>query len=211
MDYQKLALMFVVILLFSLTGCILFTQQEWSENYALMDGVTSNSPLAIDGNVETIGEAQLPMNSDRRLASPEIIITLSEKKVIRKIIIHSDNLKKLVIYADKGGTIHSNTDWQLLKEIKAVKSYPLEIPILYSHPTDKLRIVILDTTDDAVVARKEKAEFSRQGIGSLAFGRGGSRMFGQRYNNARIGEIEIYGYRTKKEVTMSNTATQELE
>ena len=211
MDIQKLVCMFVVILFISLTGCVLFTQQEWSENYALMDGVKSNSPLAVDGNIETIGEAQLPRNSTGRLSSPEILITLPEKKVIRKIVIHSDNLKKLVIFADKGGTIHSRTDWQLLKEIKAVKSYPLEIPILYSHPTDKLRIVILDTTDDAAVARKQKAEFSRQDFGNLAFGRAGSRMFNRRYNNARIGEIEIYGYRTKKEATMSDTGTQELD
>lgn len=211
MDIQKLVCMFVVIFFISLSGCVLFTQQEWSENYALMDGVKSNSPLAVDGNIETIGSAQLPRNSTGRLSSPEILITLPEKKVIRKIIIHSDNLKKLVIFADKGGTIHSRTDWQLLKEIKAVKSYPLEIPILYSHPTDKLRIVILDTTDDAAVARKQKAEFSRQDFGNLAFGRAGSRMFNRRYNNARIGEIEIYGYRTKKEATMSDTGTQESD
>ncbi|RKU25712.1 hypothetical protein C6497_15230 [Candidatus Poribacteria bacterium] len=208
MNYQKLVLMFVVIILLSLTGCVLFTQQEWSENYALMDGVRSNSPLAIDGNIETIGEAKLPMNSSGRFASPEIIITLPEKKVIRKIVIHSDNLKKLVIFADKGGTIHSKTDWQLLKELKTVKSYPLEIPILYSHPTDKLRIVITDTTDDGAVARKQKAEFSRQGFGNLAFGAAGSRMFNRRYNNARIGEIEIYGYKTKKDDTISHSPTE---
>ena len=203
--------MFLVILFLSLTGCVLFTQQEWSENYALMEGVKSNSPLAVDGNIKTIGKAQLPTNSSGRFTSPEIIISLPEKKVIRKIIIHSDNLKKLVIFADKGGTIHSQTDWQLLKEIKAVKSYPLEIPVLYSHPTDKLRIVILDTTDDAAVARKRKAEFSRQEFGNLAFGRAGSRMFNRRYNNARIGEIEIYGYRTKNDAIMSNPTIKELE
>lgn len=191
-------------ILLPLAGCILFTQQEWSENYALMDGVRSNSPLVVDGNIETTGEAQLPMNSSGRFSSPEIIITLPEKKVIRKIIIHSDNIKKLVIFADKGGTIHSSTDWQLLKEIKAVKTYPLEIPILYSHPTDKLRIVILDTTDDAAAARKQKAEFSRQGIENFGFGRAGSRMSYRSINNARIGEIEIYGYKTMKDPTMAN-------
>ena len=103
MDIQKLVCMFVVILFMPLTGCVLFTQQEWSENYALMDGVKSNSPLAIDGNIETIGEAQLPRNSTGRLSSPEILITLPEKKVIRKIIIHSDNLKKLVSLQIKVG------------------------------------------------------------------------------------------------------------
>lgn len=210
MNYHKIVLMLVVILFLSFSGCVLFTQQEWSENYALMDGVKSNSPLTVDGNIETIGGAQLPINSSGRYASPEIIITFPKKKVIRKIIIHSDNLKKLIIFADKGGTIHSKTDWQLLKEVKAVKSYPLELPILYSHPTDKLRIVILDTTDDAAVARKQKAEFSRQDFGSFVFGRAGSRMFNRRYNNARIGEIEIYGYRTKNDDAISNT-TKELE
>ena len=74
-----------------------------------------------------------------------------------------------------------------------------------------MRIVILDTTDDAAVARKQKAEFSRQDFGNLAFGRAGSRMFNRRYNNARIGEIEIYGYRAKKETTMSDTGTHESD
>ncbi|MCG9127147.1 hypothetical protein JT359_06040 [Candidatus Poribacteria bacterium] len=200
---EKIVYMFVVILYISLTGCVIFTQQEWSENYALMEGVKSNSPLVIDGKIDTIGGAQLPRNSSGRLSSPEITITLPEKKVIRKLIIHSDNIKKLVIFADKGGTIHSSTDWQLLKEIKSVKTYPLEIPILYSHPTDKLRIVILDTTDDAVVARKQKAERSRMDFGNLAFGRAGLSMFNRRYNNVRIGEIEIYGYKSSKKTEES--------
>lgn len=126
--------------------------------------------------------------------------------MIRKIVIHSDNLKKLVIFADKGGTKLSKTDWELVKEIKSVKSHPLEIPFLYSHPTDKLRIVILDTSDDAAAARKEKAAFYSDSASSFRFG-GPTRFYRGSYNNARIGEIEIYGYKSAAETAASNSGS----
>ena len=48
--------MFCIPLL--IIGCgAIFSVQEWSDNYALMDGVQSTSPQMIDGNLETIGEA----------------------------------------------------------------------------------------------------------------------------------------------------------
>lgn len=153
-------------------GCaVLFTEQEWSENYALLNGTQSTSLQMIDGDIETVGVA----NSNQRSASmrsgknttakssPEVVITLPEKKVIRRIVIHSDNIMKYNLYADKGGSAISNSDWQLIKEEKSVRSTQgkIVIPILYSFPTDKVRLVVLGTTDDAALTRKENASGTR--------------------------------------------------
>lgn len=93
----------------------------------------------------------------RSNSSPEVVITLPGKKIIRRIVIHSDNIKKFNLYADKGGSAISDSDWKLIKEAKSVKSGPIVIPVLYSFPTDRIRLVVLGTTDDAALTRKEGA------------------------------------------------------
>ncbi len=143
-------------------GCsALLSQQEWSENYALLDGVHSTNIQMTDGDLNTVGTTGSSDTSGNRVgnpsSSPEVIITLPEKKVIRRIVIHSDNIKKFNIYADKGGSALSKTDWQLIKEEKSVKSGPIVVPVLYAYPTDKIRLVILGTTDDGALTRRETA------------------------------------------------------
>ncbi len=62
-----------------ITGCsTIFSAQEWSNNYALMDGVQSTSPEMIDGNFETIGEAALSLTS--------IIKSMQQKCLQRRIM-----------------------------------------------------------------------------------------------------------------------------
>ena len=192
-------------------GChVLLTKQEWSENYALMDGVQSTVPQMIDGNLETVGETQSSSTSFIRgqNSGSEVVITLPEKRIIRRIVIHSDNIKKFNIYADKGGSALSETDWQLVKEFKSVKSYPLVIPFLYSYPTDRLRIVVLDTSDDASLRRKEQASFYA-GANQLERNFFGARrgMFRRSYGG-RISEIEIYGYKSAEATADAKSDTQ---
>lgn len=44
------------------TGCsVLFSEQEWSENYALLNGASSTSSQMIDGDINTVGEASASM------------------------------------------------------------------------------------------------------------------------------------------------------
>ena len=196
-------------------GChILIAEQEWSENYALMDGAQSTVPQVIDGNLNTIGETQAMaagVYSYGRTAGSEIIITLPEKKQIRKLIIHSDNIKKLNLYADKGGTALSDTDWQLIKEIKSVKSYPLEVPIVYAFPTQRIRLVILDTSDDASLYRRDKANFYTETTAEQRNRFGSTRGMFRRSYNGRISEIEIYGYKSAKETASANTENKREE
>ena len=137
-------------------GCsALLSQQEWSENYVLLDGVHSTNTQMTDGDLNTVGITDTSDISRTRVgtpsSSPEVVITLPEKKVIRRIVIHSDNIKKFNIYADKGGSALSKTDWQLIKEEESVSSGPIVVPVLHTFPTDKVRLVILGTIDDGAL------------------------------------------------------------
>ena len=197
---------FFALICFSviMIGCAaLFSEQEWSENYALLEGTSATSPQMIDGNMNTIGESSFPAGTDTAFGSnpaSEVVITLPEKKVIRRIVIHSDNIKTFDIFADKGGIIVEQ-DWKLIKDVKSVKTKPIVIPMLVSFPTNRIRIRVKSTTDDANLKRTQRART------------GGFRQFGQnRRAQAKIREIELYGYKTAEQTQESNaTETREKE
>lgn len=185
-----------------MVGCsALFSQQEWSENYALLEGTTATSPQMIDGNINTIGETSFPTSAGAAFGSnpsSEVIVTLPEEKVIRRIVIHSDNIKSFDIFADKGGII-VDTDWRPIKEVKGVQANPIEIPVLVPFPTKRIRIRVLTTTDDANLKRRQRA---------LS---GGFRTLGEnRRAKGKIKEIELYGYKTV-EKTKVDSASENRE
>ena len=158
--YTKLVLFLSLIcFVVSMAGCsALFSEQEWSDNYALLDGAQASSMPMIDGDINTVGEASSTKKSNSRVSpSPEVIISLPEKKTVRKIVIHSENIKKFKLYVDRGGSALSDTDWYVIKEVQSVKSNPIVVPVLYSFPTDQIRIIILETSDDAALTRKSNA------------------------------------------------------
>lgn len=78
--YNTLLIIVISLFLFTLGCAVLFTEQRWSENYALLDGVQSTSPIMIDGDVKTIGQPSLPAALRSRVQSPEVIITLPDKR-----------------------------------------------------------------------------------------------------------------------------------
>lgn len=162
MYYKFTAILTLVCFLVIMSGCsALLTQQEWSENYALLDGTKANSIEMIDGDINTVGVISSTSKSAANANStsaPEIIVSLPEKKIVRKIVIHSDNIKNFVLYADKGGSAVSDTDWKMIKTVQRVKSHPIVIPILYSFPTDRIRLTVLGTKDDAGLTRNENAK-----------------------------------------------------
>ena len=61
-----------------------------------------------------------------------------ERKVIRRVVIHSDNLKKFTVYADKG-----SEDWQVVEEVNNVTSNPIDLSVNAPFPTDKIRIRVI--------------------------------------------------------------------
>ena len=197
--------MFFLLFCFALvlTGCsALFSEQEWSENYALMEGVQATSPQMIDGKLNTIGETTYPAGSQGFVgANPasQVVITLPEKKIIRRIVVHSDNLMEFDIYADKG-SIAVEADWQLIKDVKSVKMSPIEISLLIPYPTDRIRLRVLGTKDDALLNRQQRA---RSG-GFRGWNTGSRRAVG------KIREIELYGYKTAEQVE-AEAATDKRE
>ncbi len=138
-------------------GCsALFSEQEWSDNYALLDGTKSTSVLAIDGDMETIGHAEARTGAKGFGSSaPEVVVTLPKKKVIRKVIIHSDNIVKFRLYVDKGGSALRDTDWQLIEEVQIVKKGVAVVHINHLIPTDKVKLVVIGTSDDAALTRQQ--------------------------------------------------------
>ena len=191
---------FIPLLLVCLTGCNivskLVSKQELSENYALMDGVRATTPEMIDGSVRTVGEAALPEGAEGAIGmSPatEALITLPEKKVISRIVIHSKNLKQFDVWADKG-----NNDWVVLKEVKSTKTNPIVLSALRAHfPTDRIRIRVLGTTDDAELRRRERARGGFQAVG-----------FGYRRAPGKFYEIELYGYKSAEETELKQEVEQ---
>ena len=65
----------LLCLLLAISGCSISTlgalsQEQWSYNYALMEGATATHPEMIDGNVQTAGEAQKLKAPERVAVSP---------------------------------------------------------------------------------------------------------------------------------------------
>ncbi len=192
--YRCITLFALFAFIVILSGCAaLFSEQEWSENYALLEGTQATSPQMIDGKLNTIGETTFPAGSQGFIgANPasQVVITLPEKKVIRRIVVHSDNLTEFDIFADKG-SIAVDADWQLIKDVKSVKSSPIKISLLIPFPTDRIRLRVLGTKDDALLSRQERARSA---------GRGWN--VGSRRAVGKIREIELYGYKTSEQVAV---------
>lgn len=208
---------FILCTLIFIAGCQIllpgndlsfFAEQDWSDNYALLDGTLSTNPEMIDGDQTTVGETRSSTGPGRLYGSSnatEVIVTLPEKKLIRKIVIHSDNIQKFVIYADKGGTLHSDTDWQLVEEVKMVKSNPIVVQYTDTMPTARFRIVVLGTSDSATLARQARADFQRERDAFDRNPENAGREFQRSERNirtrypAKISEIEFFGFKSAAE------------
>ena len=199
--YRRINVILLFLSFSVIVGCAaLFSKQEWSENYTQLEGVRATNPAMIDGNVRTSGETVFP-ESVYVAASPpsEAIITLPEKRLIRRVVVYSDNLKTFDIFADKGGIGLQQTDWQLVKEVKSVSKSPISLLLPLNFKTDQIRIRVLNTTDDASVRRQQRA-------------RSGGRFFstGNRRAVGKIYEIELYGYKSTEEAE-AQAETEEHE
>lgn len=195
---------FFTLICFStiIIGCsVLFSQQEWSENYSLLEGTVATSPQMIDGDINTIGETMFPSGTNNLFGSvpaSEVIITLPDTKLIRRIVVHADNLKTFDIFVDQGGFVN-NANWKLIKEVKNVEASRIEIPVLSSVPTDRIRLRVLSTVEDANLKRKKRIRDR------------GLRQFAEtRRATGKIREIELFGYKTT-EKTQIDTAAETRE
>ena len=175
---RDLWLLFICFYFLFLLGCGIVAKQEWSENYASMKGVSATNARMIDGNIRTFGETAFREGSQDSFGpapTSQAVVMFPERKMIRRLVIHSDNLKKFTVYADKG-----TEDWQIIKEVNNVKSSPIDLSVNAPFPTDKIRIRVLGTSDDAALRRGQR--------------RRNFWASGNRRAPAKIYEIELYGY-----------------
>lgn len=197
--YRILTVLLISAMFVPFSGCGIFSsvvgEGGWSEDYALMDGVTATAPEMIDGDLKTSAKTSFPEGASASMygSSPpsEAIITLPEKKSIYRIVIYSPNLKTFDILSDKG-----NNNWETIKEVKSVQQSPVDVRV--STTTDKIRIRVKTTTDDAELGRRDRARSW------------GGRRIGRQRAPAIIEEIELYGYATASKAG-SAQATKEAE
>jgi hypothetical protein len=128
----------VFVLLVAVNGCSLAAHgswgQEWSENYALGDGVQCTVPEMIDGNVGTVGKPIAHSEGNALFPYAEVEIVLPEKKAINRIVIYNRGLKTFKILAPIG----EGDNWQIVKRVR--KNTKEDVDIRMSVVTDRIKI-----------------------------------------------------------------------
>ena len=184
------AYLFFAFNLVSLCGCTtgLIADQTWSANYALMEGVQANDPAIIDGDLKTVGQSQyVEPSSDvvqSHHASSESVILLPVAKSIHRVVLHSSNVQAFDIWvADNQGR------WERIKEVKSVKQKVIDVRLNRAVRTTGVKVRISRTTDDAELRQK-----------NIQRVRGWRIYSGHVRAPAKISEIELFGFASKKDV-----------
>lgn len=203
---QLLNYLYILCIHLMISGCsVIFAPQEWSDNYALMDGVQSTDPQMIDGNLDTIGQAVLTLentsyrlndNADFIRNDSIVVVTLPEKKKIYRIILHSENLKHFVVYVDKGKA-RKGEDWHRVIEMRDVMSRKFDLKPKMPYITDQIKIRILKTHPQV---QKQKTFRLDNLMGSGRLNETViTNLSRSRHIPGRIREIEIYGFKTSEQ------------
>lgn len=175
----------LILLTLFLLGCEsslfkkVFKEQQWSENYALADGVRCTTPEMIDGDINTAGKTMFPEKVYgspllTTIPSTEAEVILPEKKSINKIVIRSENLKNFSVLASTG----EKDSWKVIKEFD--KNAEKEIVVRTSVVTDRIKI-------------RAKADFSFSGLGTDRANIGIVKT--GKVVEPEIQEIELYGFK----------------
>lgn len=120
----------------------LVSAQEWSENYATVDGATCTSPEMIDGNLETVGRT-----------GHEITVTLPTRKSIHRIVIRGTNIEDVIVYMSLGG----EGNWKIIKQVKNNREPTIDLRV--SVVTDAIRLRVGGTFDDQPMAGAYSAQY----------------------------------------------------
>ena len=175
-------------------GCNL--AQQWSENYALLPGVTASDPAIIDGKPETVGQSQRKKGSGSVLTDLDIpseaIIYLPEKKSLYRIVVHSTNLEEFEVMA-----YNSRGEWDKIYDQRSNKDPIIDIRLNKVVMTTGIKLVVHRTTEDAA-RRRENVQIRRENVeikeGQVRRGRYRYYVTGPTTALAKIAEIELYGY-----------------
>ena len=148
-----------------------FAAQEWSQNYALMEGVTCSAQEMIDGDIKTFGSS-----------GHQIMINLPERKTIHRLVFRQTNIQGLTLYIDRNND--DENDWMKWEQIDANRESSFEIRKVFN--AKRMRILIGATSDDQRIA--EEFTHSRVGIHRRTVERGAPFVH----------EIELYGFEAKE-------------
>ena len=176
------------------SGCNL--GQNWSENYALLPGVTASDPAFIDGKSETIGESQRKKGSGSVVTDLDIpseaIVHLPEKKSLYRIVIHSTNLEEFELMA-----FNSRGEWDKIYDKRSNKDPIIDIRLNKMVTTTGIKLVVHRTTEDAA-RRRQNVQIRRENVeiteGQVRRGRYRYHITGPTTALAKIAEVELYGY-----------------
>lgn len=179
----------ILICATAILGCsflnTIVKEQQWSENYALLEGVEANDPAFIDGDLGTIGESQFPDTSQRKglvtgsdFPPSEAVIILPKTKHIYKVVIYTTNMQVFDIFArdESGG-------WEKIKTIKGNSDEKLSLKLSQVAVTDGIKIRVKRTSDDASQRHKNVKRIE-----------GWTIISGNIRSPGKIREIELYGY-----------------
>lgn len=160
----------------------LFQEQEWSENYALEEGVKCTAMEMIDGDIDTVGMTVFPERVKGRTVygafpSAEAEVILPEKKSIHKIVIRSEDMDTFKVHASIG----EKDEWKQIAEY--TNNVEKEIVIKTSILTDKVKIRARGITSRG---GDIKTDMTRNAVRTV---RSRSIM------EPGIQEIELYGYK----------------
>ena len=177
-------------------GCSL--GQQWSENYALLPGVTASDPAIIDGKAETIGHSQRKKKSGSAVIDLDIpseaIVYLPEKRSLYRIVIHTKNLEEFELMA-----YNSRGEWEKIYDQRSNKEAVIDIRLNKVVITTGVKLIVHRTTEDAA-RRRENLQIRRENVeikeGQVRRGRYRYHITGPTTALAKIGEIELYGYAT---------------
>ena len=170
-----------MLIIVSISGCIA-AKQTWSSNFSLADGVSSNDPAIIDGNVKTIGQSQYVEATGDAIknmeAQSESIVLLPEPKSIHRVVIHSSNLQAFDIWITD-----SQGRWEKVKEVQSNKKKIIDLRLNRTVYTSGVKVRVRRTSDDATMRRKNVRNV-----------RGWVMYSGNTNAPAKIAEIELYGF-----------------
>lgn len=173
--------------------------QQWSENYALLDGAKSTDPLIIDGDYTTIGQTQFGFNSriynlDNHPPS-EAVVLLPEEKKIYRVVINTTNMQEFKLMArNKDGK------WKEIYDQRSNKNKKIDVRFNPPATTDAIKLIVHKTSDDAAQKRKNlKVERENHVApdGTVRRGQMIYKVFGPLKAPAKIAEIELYGFAEK--------------
>ena len=116
-----------------------FAAQEWSQNYALMEGVTCSAPEMVDGDIKTFGRS-----------GHQIMINLPERKTIHRLVFRQTNIQDLTLYIDRNND--DENAWMKWEQIDANREFTFEIRKIFN--AQRMRILIGATSDDQRIAEE---------------------------------------------------------